>query len=126
VSCDLCVVIGEIYYRTAYSYDYYFYFVHLIILIMKRFVQVLNSGPSKILKKDDSSTQTTESTNHLINTSKLKYLFDGFFKIISLEGNKLSALCQNCFKVVNGSINLSGNFLIHYKVCIILGPAIYF
>lgn len=53
---------------------------------MKRFVQVLNAGPSKILKKDDSSTQTTESTNHLINTSKLKYLFDGFYKIISLEG----------------------------------------
>lgn len=60
---------------------------------MKRFVQVL-SGPSKIQKTDDSSrtqsTETTESTNHLINTSKLKYLFNEFYKIISLEGNKLS------------------------------------
>ena len=93
---------------------------------MKRFVQVLNAGPSKILKKDDLSTQTIDSTDHLINISKLKYLFDGFFKIISLEGNKLSALCQNCSKVLNGSINSSGNFLSHYKVCIILGPAIYF
>lgn len=93
---------------------------------MKRFVQVLNAGTSKILKKDDSSTQTSESTNQLINTSKLKYLFDEFFKIISLDGNKLSALCQNCSKVVGGSINSSGNFLSHYKVCIILGPAIYF
>ncbi|KAL4125867.1 hypothetical protein QTP88_010104 [Uroleucon formosanum] len=82
---------------------------------MERFVQVLNAGPSKILKTHDSSTQTTESTNNLINTSKLKYLSDGFFKIISLDGNKLSALCQNYFKVVNGSINSSGIFLSHYK-----------
>jgi len=91
---------------------------------MKRFVKVLDAGPSKIKKKDDSSI--TESTNHPINNLKLKYLFEEFFKIISLEGNRLSALCQNCSKVVNGSINSSGNFLSHYKVCIILGPAIYF
>jgi len=94
---------------------------------MKRFVQILNAGPSKIQKKDDSTdSSTTESTDHPINNSKLKYLFDEFFKIISLEGNKLSALCQNCSKVVNGSINSSGNFLSHYKVCIILRAAIYF
>lgn len=92
---------------------------------MKRFVQILNASPSKIQKIDDSNTQSTESTN-LINTSKLKYLFDEFYKIISLKGNKLSASCQNCSKIVNGSINSSGNFLSHYKVCIILGPATYF
>lgn len=39
---------------------------------MKRFVQSLNAGPSKTLKKDGSSTETTESTHHLINTSKIK------------------------------------------------------
>jgi len=97
---------------------------------MKRFVQVL-SGPSKILKTDDSrhtqsteTTETTESTNNLINTSKFKYLFNEFYKILSLEGNKLSLSCQNCSKIVNGSINSSGNFLSHYKVCIILGQLI--
>jgi len=88
---------------------------------MKRFVQVLNV-PSKIQKIDDSrriqTIGTTESTDNLINTSKLKYLFNEFYKIISLEGNKLSASCQNCSKIVNGSINSSGNFLSHYKVCI--------
>jgi len=70
---------------------------------MKRFVKVLDAGPSKIKKQNDSST--TVSTNNPINNSKLKYLFGEFFKIISLEGNKLSALCHNCSKIVNGSIN---------------------
>lgn len=85
---------------------------------MKRFVQVLNV-PSKMQKIDDSRRiETTESTDNLINTSKLKYLFNEYYKIISLEGNKLSASCQNCSKIVNGSINSSGNFLSHYKVCI--------
>lgn len=92
---------------------------------MKRFVQVLN-GPSKIQKTDDDTrrTESNESTNHLINTSKLKYLFNEFYKITSLENNKLSASCQNCSKIVNGSINSSGNFLSHYKVFIIFGQSI--
>lgn len=95
---------------------------------MKRFVQVLN-GPSKVQKTDNDtrftqSIETSESTNLLINTSKLKYLFNEFYKIVSLEKNKLSASCQNCSKIVNGSINSSGNFLSHYKVCITLRRSI--
>ena len=72
-----------------YIYINFFFKIYLNLALLKkknlkRFVQVINAGPFKTLKKDDStnsSTQTTESTNHLINSSKLKYLFNAFFKI---------------------------------------------
>ncbi|XP_060871381.1 uncharacterized protein LOC132945627 [Metopolophium dirhodum] len=45
-----------------------------------------------------------------------KYLFNDFYKVLTVEGKKLSVICQNCQKVVNGSTNSSGNFLSHIKL----------
>lgn len=50
----------------------------------------------KMYDSTDSSPQFTESTNNLLYTSRLKYLFKEFYKIISLEGNKLSTSLKNC------------------------------
>lgn len=50
---------------------------------------------------------------------KFKYLF-GEFYIISINGSKLTALCQNCPKVISGSTSSSGNLLSHIKVSLLL------
>jgi len=47
---------------------------------------------------------------------KFSYLFGEFYKLISINGTKLTALCQNCPKVISGSTSSSGNLLSHIKV----------
>ncbi|KAF0738974.1 Dimer Tnp hAT domain-containing protein [Aphis craccivora] len=51
----------------------------------------------------------------IIAEPKFKYLFGEFYKLVSINGSKLSALCQNCPKVISGSTSSSGNLLSHIK-----------
>lgn len=46
------------------------------------------------------------------------YLFgeDKYFIVIKREGDKLSAKCNSCFKILNGSTASTGNFLAHISV----------
>lgn len=48
------------------------------------------------------------------------YLLDGkYYKIVSVEGTKISASCQLCSKKIIAYNNSTGNLLSHYKVSII-------
>lgn len=74
---------------------------------------------------DDPSTtvqyanENTESADEKL--SKISYLFDGeLYKIVSLDGIKVSAKCTTCSKVINGHTTSTGNFLSHIKVPIYL------
>lgn len=87
---------------------------------MKRFLKLTQSGQStsKMQKQSVNNTDPDDPDPITeIHSSKLKYLFEEFYKITSNDGNKISASCKNCSQIVNGSINSSGNFLSHYKVC---------
>lgn len=71
---------------------------------------------------DDPSTtvqhanENTKSADEQL--SKMSYLFDGeLYKIVSLDGIKVSAKFTTCSKVING---LKRNFLSHIKVPIFL------
>lgn len=93
---------------------------------MIRFLQVLSAAePSKIPKINNGSSDTLNSSLiYLINWSKLKYLFDEYYKIISSDGSKVSASCQNCSKDVNRNLSSNGNFLRDNEVCMVLVPFI--
>jgi len=48
------------------------------------------------------------------------YLLDGkYYKIISVDGTKISATCLLCSKKIIAYSNSTGNLLSHYKVSII-------
>lgn len=65
---------------------------------------------------DDPRSIIDRSNQAPLEAPSFKYLFNDFYKVLTVEGKKLSAICQNCQKVVNGSTNSSGNFLSHIKV----------
>jgi len=65
---------------------------------------------------DDPHSTIDKSNQAPLEAPSFKYLFNDFYKVLTVEGKKLSAKCQNCQKVVNGSTNSSGNFLSHIKV----------
>lgn len=67
------------------------------------------AGPS-------SSCETDSNYNKMQN-----YLLDGkFYKIISVEGSKMSVSCQTCSKKIIPYSNSSRNLLSQYKVSVSL------
>jgi len=63
-----------------------------------------------------SQSSEMESTENKIQN----YLLDGkYYKIISVEGTKISAICQLCSKRIIAYNNSTGNLLSHYKVSFI-------
>jgi len=75
---------------------------------------------TKKIRLDLAAVETEENVDDPHSTTNqapsFKYLFNDFYKVLNVEGKKLSVICQNCQKVVNGSTNSSGNFLSHIKV----------
>lgn len=75
-----------------------------------------------IKNKKRNHKEIEETEDNLSNVQsitaepKFKYLFGEFYKLVSINGSKLTALCKNCPKVVSGSTNSSGNLLSHIKV----------
>lgn len=65
---------------------------------------------------DDPHSTIDKFIQAPLEAPSFKYLFNEFYKVLSVEDKKLSVICQNCQKVVNGSTNSSGNFLSHIKV----------
>jgi hypothetical protein len=70
---------------------------------------------------DDPTTNfSTQVSLTNAPTPYYKYLFDEFYKLQNVENLKVTAVCQNCPKVVSGSTKSSGNFLSHIKVSLII------
>ncbi|XP_050064795.1 uncharacterized protein LOC114119892 [Aphis gossypii] len=65
---------------------------------------------------DDPHSTIDKSIQAPLEAPSFKYLFNDFYKVLAVEGKKLSVICQNCQKIVNGSTNSSGNFLSHIKL----------
>lgn len=78
---------------------------------MVRFVTRTNKRSHEETENEDDPSNVS-----LSDVPKLKYLFDEFYKVISINGSKLSASCQNCSKIISGSTSSSGNLLSHIKV----------
>jgi hypothetical protein len=74
----------------------------------------------KTKKRSLEDFKSEDNPSIVCNVSKFKYLFDEFYKLISIDGSKLTASCQNCPKVIIGSTSSSGNLLSHIKVSILL------
>ncbi|KAE9533460.1 hypothetical protein AGLY_009098, partial [Aphis glycines] len=71
--------------------------------------------------EDDTNDYVAESFKSSENeTESLKiqnYLLDGkYYKILSVEGAKISAACQLCSKKIISYSNSTGNLLSHYKL----------
>ncbi|KAF0704935.1 protein stand still-like, partial [Aphis craccivora] len=64
---------------------------------------------------DDPHLTIDKSNQAHLEAPSFKYLFNDFYKVLTVEGKKLSVICQNCQQVVNGSTNSKGNFLSHIK-----------
>lgn len=73
----------------------------------------LDLEPVEAQNVDDSTTLISTQVSY-------KYLFDKFYKLQNVENLKVTAVCQNCSKVVSGSTKSSGNFLSHIKVRLII------
>jgi len=72
----------------------------------------------------NENTNTESADEQLL--CKMSYLFDGeLYKIVTLDGIKVSAKCTTCSKVINGHTTSTGNFLSHIKVLIFLLLGIY-
>lgn len=69
---------------------------------------------------DDPITGTdvspTSSTENVPHHSKFQYLFVEFYKLVSINGDKIIASCGNCHKNISASTKSSGNLLSHIKV----------
>lgn len=74
------------------------------------------------MEEDDPTTVQHENENTSTESAneelfKMSYLFDGeLYKIVSIDGIKISAKCTACSKVINGHASSTGNFLSHIKV----------
>ncbi|XP_025190821.1 protein stand still-like [Melanaphis sacchari] len=63
----------------------------------------------------NENTNTESADEQLL--CKMSYLFDGeLYKIVTLDGIKVSAKCTTCSKVINGHTTSTGNFLSHIKL----------
>jgi len=81
---------------------------------MDRFVIKNNKRNYQEIEETEDNLSNEQS---IIAKPKFKYLFGEFYKLVSINGSKLSALCQNCPKVISGSTtSSSGNLLSHIKV----------
>jgi len=75
-----------------------------------------------IKNKKRNHQEVEETEDNLSNVQsitaepKLRYLIGEFYKLVSINGSKLTALCQNCPKVISGSTSSSGNLWSHIKV----------
>lgn len=69
---------------------------------------------------DDPITGTdvspTSSTENVQQNLKFQYLFDEFYKLVSINSDKIIASCVNCHKNISASTKSSGNLLSHIKV----------
>ncbi|KAF0760125.1 Dimer Tnp hAT domain-containing protein [Aphis craccivora] len=80
---------------------------------MDRFVIKNNKRNYQEIEETEDNLSNEQS---IIAKPKFKYLFGEFYKLVSINGSKLSALCQNCPKVISGSTtSSSGNLLSHIK-----------
>jgi hypothetical protein len=86
--------------------------------VTKKICLDLATATTKENVNDSHSTiDTLDKSNHApLEAPSFKYLFNDFYKVLAVEGKKLSVICQNCQKSVNESINSSRNFLSHIKV----------
>lgn len=76
----------------------------------------LTSRVPSELKRSRQSDTNDVAVGPLQNSPKFNYLFDEFYKLISINGEKLIASCVNCHKNISGSTKSSGNLLSHIKV----------
>lgn len=69
---------------------------------------------------DDPITGTdvspTSSTENVQQNLKFQYLFIEFYKVVSINADKIIASCVNCHKNISASTKSSGNLLSHIKV----------
>lgn len=95
---------------------------------MKRFL----TSDTRLSKKEKNTVQNVDDPDPVaVSASTMaeiiehsgvaemsnSYLFDGeFYKIVSIDGIKVSAICTICSKTICGHKTSTGNFLNHIKV----------
>jgi len=79
----------------------------------------LDVEPAEAQNVDDPATLISTHVS-LAPALYYTYLFDEFYKIQNVENLKVTAVCQNCSKVVSESTKSSINFLSHIKVSLII------
>lgn len=64
-----------------------------------------------------ASTSTLElQQSHSTIVPKFQYLFNRFYKLMTINVEKLTASCEYCPQIVSASTTSSGNLLSHIKV----------
>lgn len=87
---------------------------------MDRFITSTSNKKIRLDLEPVEAQNVDDSTTLISTQVSYKYLFDKFYKLQNVENLIVTAVCQNCFKVVSGSTKSSGNFLSHIKVSLII------
>ncbi|XP_060840382.1 uncharacterized protein LOC132921392 [Rhopalosiphum padi] len=79
---------------------------------MDRFLSTTSNKRVCLEKVDDPPAVDVSAP---LSEFKFQYLFDTFYKLVSINGDKIKASCQNCHKVITAYKTSSGNLLSHIK-----------
>lgn len=86
----------------------------------KRIYEEVNTTEdiSENIDTNDYVAGSSKSSENEIESFKIQnYLLDGkYYKMLSVEGTKISAVCQLCTKKIIAYSNSTGNLLSHLKV----------
>lgn len=85
---------------------------------MDRFLSITSSTPNKriCLENVDDPPPPAVDVPAPLPELKFQYLFDTVYKLVSINGDKIKASCQNCHKIITAYTTSSGNLLSHIKV----------
>jgi len=83
---------------------------------MDRFLSKTSNKRVCLENADDPPAVNVLAPLSELSELKFQYLFDTFYKLVSINGDKIKASCQNCHKIITAYTTSSGNLLSHIKV----------
>lgn len=76
----------------------------------------LSKTSNKRIRLENVDDSPAVDVSAPLSELKFQYLFDTFYKLVSINGDTIKASCQNCHKIITAYTTSSGNLLSHIEV----------